>query len=241
MTETRPVLRERHADGVAVLRLNRPDKRNALDTATLDVLNADLADLADDPGLRVLVLSTTHERAFCAGADVGEQLDAAGGLARMAAFTRMYTLIEQFPVPTIAVAVGNCVGAGAELVAGVDLRVGGDNLGLAWAGARLGVPVGPARLTPLIGVSRAKELVFTGRVLSMADADALGLLHRTAPAAEAEATALALAEQLTGQSADGLRVLKQMFRELDTTAPRVDYENAKLMAFQEHGTGLPRG
>jgi enoyl-CoA hydratase/carnithine racemase len=125
-------------------------------------------------------------------------------------------------------------------VAGVDLRVGGDNLGLAWAGARLGVPVGPARLTPLIGVSRAKELVFTGRVLSMADADRLGLLHRTAPADQAEAVAIELAEQLTRQSADGLRVLKQMFRDLDASASRVDYENAKLLYFQEHGTGLPR-
>jgi enoyl-CoA hydratase/carnithine racemase len=226
---------------MAILRLNRPDKRNALDTATLEVLNTDLAELAADTTLQVLVLSTTNSRAFCAGADVGEQLDAAGGLARMTAFTRMYSLIEEFPVPTIAVAVGNCVGAGAELIAGVDLRVGGDNLGLAWAGARLGVPVGPARLTPLIGVSRAKELIFTGRVLSMADADGLGLLHRTAPAERAEAVAIELAEQLTRQSADGLRVLKQMFRDLDTSAARVDYENAKLLHFQEHGSGLPRG
>ena len=165
----------------------------------------------------------------------------AGGVTRMAGFTRMYRLIDDFPAPTIAVAVGNCVGAGAEIVAGVDLRVGGDNLGLAWAGARLGVPVGPARLSPLIGVARAKELVFTGRKLSIADADALGLLHRTAPEANAEAAAIDLAAQLTGQSADGLRVLKQMFRELDATPARVAYENERLMAFQEHGTGLPRG
>lgn len=240
MTDTRPVLRERRGD-IEILRLNRPDKRNALDTTALEVLNADLEALAADPALRVLIISTTRTRALCAGADVGEELDAAGGLARMAAFTRMYRLIEEFPVPTIAVAVGNCVGAGAELVAGVDLRVGGDNLGLAWAGARLGVPVGPARLVPLIGMARAKELIFTGRTLSMADADALGLLHCTAPEAEAEDAAIALAEQLTRQSADGLRNLKQMFRELDGSAARVDYENAKLMYFQEHGAGLPRG
>ena len=241
MTDTRPVQAELRDDGIAILRLNRPEKRNALDIATLDVLNADLAGLAADPALRVLILSTTNPRAFCAGADVGEQLDAAGGLARMAGFTRMYSLLEQFPLPTIAVAVGNCVGAGAELVAGADLRVGGDNLGLAWAGARLGVPVGPARLTPLIGMSRAKELVFTGRVLSMSDADALGLLHATAAADEAEAAAIELALRLTRQSADGLRVLKQMFRDLDASAPRVDYENERLMDFQQHGTGLPRG
>ena len=234
------MLRERRGD-IEILRLNRPDKRNALDTASLDVLNADLEELAADPALRVLVISTTNTRALCAGADVGEALDAAGGVARMAAFTRMYSLIEQFPVPTIAVAVGNCVGAGAEIVAGVDLRVGGDNLGLAWAGARLGVPVGPARLVPLVGVARAKDLVFTGRTLTMAEAENLGLLHRSAPEAEAETVAITLAEQLTRQSADGLRVLKQMFRDLDASSSRVDYENARLMDFQQHGSGLPRG
>src|SRR5581483_7929699 len=118
-------------------------------------------DLAAEPGLRALVISTTSTTALCAGADVGEALDHAGGVARMAAFTRMYAAFEAFPVPVIAVCVGNCVGAGAEIVAGADLRVAGDNLKLAWAGARLGVPVGPARLVPLIGVSRAKDLVYT--------------------------------------------------------------------------------
>jgi enoyl-CoA hydratase/carnithine racemase len=235
-----PVLLERVDDAVAVLRLNRPAKRNALDTATLDAFNALLDELAGDTALCALVLSTTSTDALCAGADVGEALDAAGGVARMAAFTRMYAAIDAFPTPVIAVCVGNCVGAGAEIVAGADLRVGGDNLKLAWAGARLGVPVGPARLAPLIGVSRAKELVYTGRVVGMDEAQALGLLHRTAPAADAEATAITFAQELTKQSASGLRTLKQMFRDLDRTPARVAYENEHLLRFQQHGAGLPR-
>jgi enoyl-CoA hydratase/carnithine racemase len=237
--DTRPILRERTGD-IEILRLNRPHKRNALDSASLAVLNGDLEELSADAGLRVLIISTTSTRALCAGADVGEELDRVGGVARMAAFARMYSLVEQFPVPTIAVAVGNCVGAGAELVAGVDLRVGGDNLGLAWAGARLGVPVGPARLTPLIGVARAKELIFTGRVLRQPDADALGLLTRTAAAESAEAVAIDLATELCTQSAEGLRTLKQMFRDLDGTVKRVDYENDHLLHFQQSGAGIPK-
>ena len=101
----------------------------------------------------------------------------------MEAFTRVYAAVEAFPAPTVCVCVGNVVGAGAEIAAGCDLRVGADNLKLAWAGARLGVPVGPARLTPLVGLAAAKDLVFTGRTLGMGEARALGLLHRTAPAA----------------------------------------------------------
>ncbi len=187
------------------------------------------------------MLSTTSTRAFCAGADVGEELDREGGVARMEAFAALYAALDAFPAPVVCVCVGNCVGAGAELVAGSDLRVGGDNLKLAWAGSRLGVPVGPARLAPLIGVARAKDLVFTGRVVGMEEALALGLLTRTAPAALAEAAAVELAAQIAAHPPEGLRRLKAMFRDLDGTPARVAHENDLLVAFQREGAGLPQG
>jgi enoyl-CoA hydratase/carnithine racemase len=227
--------------GVAVLRLDRPQRRNAMDSALLAELLGALDRLAADHDLRALVLSTTSATALSAGADVAERLDAAGGMARMEAFTRLYAAIDAFPVPTIAVCVGNVVGAGAELAAGCDLRVGGDNLELAWAGARHGVPVGPARLVPLIGLARAKELVYTGRAIGMEEADRLGLLHRTAPAVRAEAVALELARQIAAGPPAALRRLKAMFRELEHTADRVAYENALLLEFQRDGPGLPSG
>jgi enoyl-CoA hydratase/carnithine racemase len=236
-----PLLDEHLGDGVAVLRLNRPEKRNALDSRTLALLNDRLDALAADDELRALVISTTRTDALCAGADVGEVLDHDAGVARMAAFTRLYAGIDAFPVPTVAVCVGNCVGAGAEIAAGADLRVGGDNLKLAWAGARLGVPVGPARLPTLIGLSRAKDLVYTGRVVGAAEAAALGLLQRVVPAAGAEAAAIELARTVAAQSPGGVRVLKQMFRELERSAERIAYENEKLLDFQQHGAGIPRG
>ncbi|HEY8301525.1 MAG TPA: enoyl-CoA hydratase/isomerase family protein [Jatrophihabitans sp.] len=233
-----PVLEERRGP-VAIVRLNRPQKRNALDSASLRLLDELFTELAADDSLRALVVSTTDPAALCAGADVSEQLDHDAGIARMAAFTRMYSWLDEFPVPIVVVAVGNCVGAGAELVAGADLRVGGDNLRLAWAGARLGVPVGPARLAPLVGVARAKDLVLTGRTVGLDEALALGLVQRTAAAAEAEDVALELATQIAAQHPGGIRTLKRMFRELDDTARRVGYENELLMRFQEHGAGIP--
>ena len=234
-----PVLVER-VGPIAILRLNRPDKRNALNSTTLALLDDVLIELAADDALRALVFSTTDTTALCAGADVGEQLDHDAGVARMAAFTRLYSWLDEFPVPIVAVAVGNCVGAGAEIVAGCDLRVGGENLRLAWAGARLGVPVGPARLVPLVGLAAAKDLVLTGRTVGLAEAHALGIVQRTAATDAAESTAVEVAEQLAAQHPQGLRVLKQMFRELDATARRVAYENEQLMRFQEHGAGIPR-
>jgi enoyl-CoA hydratase/carnithine racemase len=234
--------RERQDDDIEVLRLDRPDVRNAMDTAMLRELDAALTELAADDTLRALVLSTTSERALCAGADVSEQLDPAAGVARMELFARLYAAIEAFPAPTIAVCVGNVVGAGAEVAAGCDLRVAGDNLKLVFPGAKLGVPVGPARLVPLVGLSKARELIMTGRVVLADEAQALGLLAGpVVPAAEAEAAALALARQVAAHPPAGLRHLKDLFREYEATKYRVARENAEIVEFQRSGGGLPYG
>lgn len=230
---------ERVDAGIAVLRIDRPEVRNALDLPTLEALIAELAALAADEHLRVLVLSTTSTRALCAGADVQEELTVEGGQRRMEAFTAVYAALEAFPVPTVCVCVGNCVGAGAELVAGCDLRVAGEGLKLAWAGARLGVPVGPARLVPLLGLARAKDLAYTGRVVGAEEAERLGLLSWRGPDDEAETAALDLARRLCEQSPSGLRKLKAMFRAYAGTEELVRRENLELEEFQRHGVGLP--
>jgi enoyl-CoA hydratase/carnithine racemase len=237
---TSSVLRERPGEGVEVLRIDRPQVRNALDSATIEALLDVLADAAGDPSLRALVLSTTNVRAFCAGADVTEALDHAGGVARMEAFARLYAAIEAFPAATVCVCVGNVVGAGAEIAAGSDLRVGGDNLRLAWAGARVGAPVGPARLTPLIGLAAAKDLILTGRTIGLDEALALGFLQRGAAADEAERVAIELAVAVAAHPAESVRTLKQMFRAYEDLPARVADENERLVAFQRDGVGLPR-
>ena len=231
--------RERR-DAIEIVRLARPEARNAMSTELLVELLAVLGELAADDELRALVVSTTSETALSAGADVREELDAAGGVARMERFTEVYAAIDAFPAPTVAVCVGNCVGAGAELAAGCDLRVAGDNLKLAWAGGRLGVPVGPARLVPLVGLSRAKELILTGRVVGAEEAERIGLAHRVAPAGEAEAVAVALAEEASQGPIAAMRGLKGMFRDFERSAERIAMENALLLDFQRHGAGLPR-
>jgi enoyl-CoA hydratase/carnithine racemase len=233
--------RERVADGVEVLRLDRPDRRNAMDTASLDELLAALEDLAADAELRAVVLSTTSTRALCAGADVAEELDRDGGIARMERFARVYGALTDLPVPTIAVCVGNVVGAGAEFAAACDLRVAGENLKLAWAGARLGVPVGPARLVPLVGLSRAKELIYSGRAVGAEEAGRIGLAERVVPEDEAEAAALELAATLASRPGEGLRRLKAMFRDYEDLSGRTARENATLLDWQRYGQGLPQG
>lgn len=229
------------ADGVEVVRLDRPERRNALSTDALDELLAALDGLAADAELRVVVFSTTSTRALCAGADVGEELDRDGGIARMERFARMYQAVTDLPMPTVAVCVGNVVGAGAELATACDLRVAGENLKLAWPGAKLGVPVGPARLAPLVGLARAKELIYSGRVVGAEEAGRIGLAERVVPEAEAEDAALALAGELAARPGEGLRRLKAMFRDYEDLSGRTARENATLLDWQRYGQGLPQG
>ncbi|MBJ7330183.1 MAG: enoyl-CoA hydratase/isomerase family protein [Solirubrobacteraceae bacterium] len=231
--------RSRPVPGVEVLRLNRPDARNALHTPSLVELLEVLRAVSADPEVRVLVLSTTSTVAFCAGADVGEKLDHDGGVRRMELFCDLYREFEALPMPTVCVCVGNVLGAGTEIAATCDLRVGGDNLKLGWVAGRLGVPVGPARLVPLVGVARAKDLAFTTRVIGADEAASLGLVSEVVPAAEAEAAAVALAARVAENR--GIRQLKQIFRGLEETQDRVEFENELLMRFQREEGGLPAG
>lgn len=233
------IVRERPHDGVEVLRLDRPDRRNALDIATLAEVEEALAQLAGDDGLGALVLSTTTTTAFCAGADVAEHLDAEGGVRRMEAFARVYAALDAFPAPVVCVCVGDVVGAGTELAMGSDLRIAGENLRMRWVGARLGVPVGVARLVPLVGLARAKELIYLSPTLDGAAALAAGVVSEVVDADAAELRAIEVARELAERP--GARLHKRLFREFEGTEQRVARENEILVEFQRTGNGLPQG
>src|SRR5439155_23216871 len=122
-----------------------------------------LAVARGDEAVRVLVLSSTDHMAFSAGADVREELDEDGRVRRMQLFADLYDELTAFAKPTVAACHGACVGGGAEVAVSCDLRVGGSNLRMRFPGAALGVPVGPARLVTLCGLSVAKYLLLTAR------------------------------------------------------------------------------
>ena len=234
-----PVMLERPSAGVAALRINRPEVRGALDRASIQALVAGLAELSEDTDLAAVVLSSTDPTALCAGADVNEELDAEGGYARMKEFTELYAALEACPAVTICAMVGNTVGAGAELAAACDLRIAGDNLKLRWVGGLLGVPVGPARLAPLVGLAAARHLVFASPVVTAQEALRLNLTFEVVPAAEAHDRAVAVATDLASRPIPNLRKVKGMFRQFEETERRTLQENRDLLDFQRHGLGLP--
>ena len=181
---------ETDPNGVALLRLDRPQSRNAINTQMLEELLAHLETARADEDLRVLVLSSTDHMGFSAGADVREDLDRDGAIRRMQLFADLYDGLTGFPHPTIAACHGACVGGGAEIAVACDLRVGGSNMRLRFPGAGLGVPVGPARLVTLCGLSVAKYLLLTSKEVAVDEALRWGLVHKVAPAPRTEEVAL---------------------------------------------------
>jgi enoyl-CoA hydratase len=225
--------------GIALLRLDRPKARNAIDTAMLEELLERLASARDDDAVRVLVISSTDHMALSAGADVREQLDAEGRVRRMELFARLYDELTAFPKPTVAACHGSCVGGGAEIAVACDLRVGGSNLRLRFPGAALGVPVGPARLVSLCGLSVAKYLLLTAKEIGADQALRWGLVHRVAPAQATEDSALELAAAVASNPPEAVARLKRMLHDWDGVEERSRVEGEGQVEWQRSGPGLP--
>jgi enoyl-CoA hydratase len=226
-------------DGVALLRLDRPEARNAINTAMLEQLLSHLAAAREDEAVRVLVVSSTDHMGLSAGADVRERLDEQGAVRRMELFAQLYDAITGFPRPTVAACHGSCVGGGAEIAVACDLRVGGSNLRIRFPGAALGVPVGPARLVTLCGLSVAKYLLLTGREVGADEALRWGLVHKVVPAARTEDAALQLAAGVATHPPAAVARLKSMLHELDGVEERSRREGLGQVEWQRSGPGLP--
>jgi enoyl-CoA hydratase/carnithine racemase len=228
------------ADAVALLQLDRPEARNAIDTAMLEEMLAHLASAREDDEVRALVLSSSDHMALSAGADVREELDDEGRVRRMELFARLYDELTGFPKPTVAACHGSCVGGGAEIAVACDLRIGGSNLRLRFPGAALGVPVGPARLVTLCGLSVAKYLLLTSRDVAVEDAHRWGLVHRVVPAARTEEAALTLAGQVAQHPPESVARVKRMLHDWDGVEARSRDEGEGQIEWQRSGPGLPR-
>jgi enoyl-CoA hydratase len=183
---------------VIELRIDRPERRNALDAATIARLRGQLATAAADAEARAIVVVGGGEQAFCAGQDVKElaDLDEAGRLAVHAAGLGLMRDLEEHPCLVVAAIEGYCLGGGLELALACDARIAGTSatFGLPEVGRDL-LPTwgGHHRLARVIGLGRAKELVLLGRRLGAVDALAAGLVTEVVADGAARERALAVA------------------------------------------------
>lgn len=225
-------------DGVAVLRLDRPEARHAINTPMLEELLERLAGARDDDQVRALVISSTDHLSLSAGADVREELDADARVRRMQLFADVYDALTVFPKPTVAACHGAVVGGGAEIAVACDIRVGGSNMRLRFPGASLGVPVGPARLVTLCGLSVAKYLLIVGKEVAADEALRWGLVHKVAPGAKTENLAIELATSCASHPPEAVARLKSMLHEWDGVVERSAAEGQGQVEWQRTGPGL---
>ncbi|MDE2406252.1 MAG: enoyl-CoA hydratase/isomerase family protein [Xanthomonadaceae bacterium] len=196
--------------GIRTLRINRPDKLNALNAATLDALDAAFADAETDAAVRVVVLTGAGPKAFVAGADIAEMnaLTPVEGRDFSLRGTRMMRRVEKLSKPVIAMVNGFALGGGLELAMCCHLRVAADSAKVGQPEINLGLIPGfggSQRLLRLCGRAATLELCLTGAPITAERALQLGIVNRVVPAAELEAETMKLAAQLANAAPLALR------------------------------------
>jgi enoyl-CoA hydratase len=184
------------------LTLNRPQRLNAVNEQMYRDLDAALRGGAGDPAVRVIVLRGAG-RAFCSGADLKAHAGAGRTVEQRQAYAELAAdvvrTVTTIGTPVVAMVHGYAIGAGAELAVSADFLVAAEDAVLAFPELSLGTYVGGAvtvQLPRLVGLARARDLLFTGRRFTGAEAAGWGLAYRAVPAAELDAAATQLAERL---------------------------------------------
>jgi methylglutaconyl-CoA hydratase len=208
-------------DGILRLTLNRPDKRNALDSGTIADLVRALQQAELDASVRVVAINGAGKD-FCAGADLDELLASADrspeenekAAARLGA---VFTAIRRSPRPVVAVVHGRALAGGAGLATACDLVLAAESSQFGYPEVQRGFV--PAMVMTMLrrvtGEKRAFDLVATGRLVKAGEAQQLGLVSQVVADADLESTAAALLTQLAGNSASALALIKRLFYELD--------------------------
>jgi enoyl-CoA hydratase/carnithine racemase len=205
----------RTAARVAVVTIDRPAVRNALSARVVAELDAALTALRDDDAVGVVVFTGAGDRAFIAGADIGELKDYTPRTALESDMQRLFDRIEEFPKPTIAAVNGVALGGGCELAMACDIRVAADSARFALPETNLAVLPGAGgtqRLARLVGTGRAIELILTGRLADAQEALAIGLVTSVVPDDRLMEEVHRLTDQILAKGPLAVRLAKLVVR-----------------------------
>lgn len=199
---------------LASMTINRPEKRNAVNNATVEEIDRALSEVEKSPDVRVLILTGTGEKAFVAGADILElkKRDTLLGRTESRRRQEVYTRIEQLEIPSIAAINGWALGTGLELAMACTLRVASSNARLGQPEVKLGITPGAGgtqRLARLVGMGRAMELILTGDPITAESALAMGLVNRVAAPEQLLSEVRQLAETLASRPKLALQYAKE--------------------------------
>ncbi|MGR0221500.1 enoyl-CoA hydratase/isomerase family protein [Agromyces sp. ZXT2-6] len=218
-----PLLVERRDDRV-VATLNRPDKRNAIDQATIDALHALCEELEADP--RILIL-TGSGGVFASGADIAQLRERRAADALAGINANAFVRVNELPMPVIAAVEGWALGGGAELAYAADIRIATPDARFGNPETGLGIiPAAGAtwRLPEIVGSARAAEVLLTGRIVDAAEALSIGLVTGVHPAADLLAEAHVIADRIAKNDPAATMATKRVLRAPRADHPRIDLE-----------------
>src|SRR6476619_892519 len=234
------------SDGVGTILLDRP-KMNALDVQMQEEIRACAHEATDRDDIKAVVVYG-GERVFAAGADFKEMADMSytDMVKRSGGLQSAFTAVARIPKPVVAAVTGYAIGGGCELALCADLRFAAENAVLGQPEVLLGIIPGAGgtqRLTRLVGPSKAKDLIFTGRFVQADEALAIGLVDRLFPAESVYDEALAWARQFAGAATYALRAAKECIdrgleTDLDTGLEIERMQFAALFATEDRAAGM---
>ena len=215
MASYETILLERR-ERVAVITINRPEKRNALNIQTRAEGAQALDELREDESVRVVVITGAGDKAFIAGADIGEFAGRTAITQREVMLGRsLFTAFDTFTKPVIAMINGYCLGGGCELAMACDLRIASDKASFGQPEINLGIIPGGGgtqRLTRLVGEGKAMELILTGDIIDAQTAYQIGLVNMVVPATDLETKTMEIANRIAEKSPVALRLAKEAVR-----------------------------
>jgi enoyl-CoA hydratase/carnithine racemase len=206
---------------VCTVVLNCPEKKNALNAELLLDLYKNMGRISGDDGIRAIVIRGAGDEAFCSGYDIGaltagsdpKMAETTGRSDSFGLFEMAVEAITNYPYPVIAMVNGYAFGGGCELAVSCDLRVGGDHVRMGMTPAKIGMiytPEGLMRFIRTIGLSKTREIFFTGRTYDAFQAKEMGLLDYLIPQSDLESFTYDLAEEIVGNAPLSLKGIKRI-------------------------------
>jgi enoyl-CoA hydratase/carnithine racemase len=235
------ILTERF-NGAAVITLNRPEKLNALSYPLVRELDEALTQYEADVDIKTVILTGAGDRAFSAGADIHEmaELSADELATRQDVRGRATWHVATFGKPLIGAINGLAYGGAALLSSTLDLRIGCERTAFRFLAASYGRVNSTWSLPLLVGLPKAKELLFTGRIVTAEEAERIGLLNQVVPAARLLDTCLEIAQMIAKNDARMVQGIKQLLHEQMGMGWRERYDNEEEARATRLAAGHPR-
>lgn len=234
---------EREKDITAII-LNRPQVRNILDSEILIELGNHLAKFENDDKTRAIIITGTDD--FCAGANIKELMEKhpveAETFSRLG--HKVFNRIENMGKPVIAAVNGYALGGGCELAMACDIRIASENAKFGQPEINLGLIPGfggTQRLPGLVGIGRAKEMIFTGRIIDAKEAEVIGLVNKVVKDEELMEKAMEMAHVLAQKSPLNLKIVKNLINKNHDIKKAMDMEImdfSEIFASEDHLEGI---